>query len=194
MRTREDLTVRALALPFSATQVAGLPHDRSIADRDDVLLHAFIYARHVMLGGDRALPRALDLVVRDPHRRFSPERTTVATRRVDARTISRVVMGADGVVRATGAAAHTSLAHALHGHLPAYVDVPRVEHTFDTAENRFALEFLGQIRGIIDRVDGFARSKAKPGVFWTRVSATARRCGACSVRSSAMTCGTTSAA
>jgi len=167
----EDLTARALALPFSATQVAGLPHDRSIADRDDVLLHAFIYARHVMVGGDRALPRALDLVVRDPHRRFSPERTTVdliATCRVDARTISRVVMGADGVVRAAGAAAHTSLAHALHGHLPAYVDVPRVEHTFDTAENRFALEFLGQIRGIIDRVDRLARSKAKPGVFWTR--------------------------
>ena len=167
----EDLTARALALPFSATQVAGLPHDRSLADRDDVLLHAFIYARHVMLGGDRALPRALDLVVRDPHRRFSPERTTVdlvAARRVDARTISRIVMGADGVVRAVGAAAHTSVAHALHGHLPAYIDVPRVEHTFDTAENRFALEFLGQIRGIIDRVNRLARSKAKPGVFWTR--------------------------
>jgi hypothetical protein len=43
----EDLTRRVLALPFSATQAAGLPHDRSIADHDDVLLHAFVYARHV---------------------------------------------------------------------------------------------------------------------------------------------------
>lgn len=77
-------------------------------------------------------------------------------------------MGADSVMRATGAAAHTSLAHALHGHLPAYVDVPRVERTFDTAENRFALEFLGRIRRIVDRVGHLARSKAKPGVFWTR--------------------------
>lgn len=167
----DALTARALALPFSATQVAGLPHDRSIADRDDVLLHAFIYARRVMLGGDRQLPRALELVVRDPHRRFSPERTTVdlaAAHRVDARTLSRVAVGADGVVRSSGGAAHTALAHALQGHLPAYVDVPRIEHTFDTAENRFVLEFLGQLRGIIDRVDRLARSKAKPGTFWIR--------------------------
>ncbi len=168
----DDLTDRALALPFSATQVAGLPHDRSIADRDDVLLHAFIYARHILLATDRALPRALELVVRDPHRRFSPERASVdlvSARRVDARTIARVAMGADGVVRATGQAAQSALAYALRGHLPVYVDVPRVENTFDTAENRFVLEFLGQLRGIIDRVERLARSKAKPASFWTRV-------------------------
>lgn len=170
----DDLTDRALALPFSATQAAGLPHDRSIADRDDILLHAFIYARHILLATNRALPRALELVVRDPHRRFSPERARVdlvAARHVDARTISRVAMGADGVVRATGHAAHSALAHALRGHLPAYVDVPRVENTFDTVENRFVLEFLGQVRGIIDRVERLARSRAKPISFWTRAVA-----------------------
>ncbi len=170
----DDLTNRALALPFSATQAAGLPHDRSIADRDDVLLHAFIYARHILLASDRALPRALELVVRDPHRRFSPERANldlVAARRVDARTIARIAMGADGVVRATGHAAQSELAHALRGHLPAYVNVPRVENTFDTAENRFVLEFLGQVRGITDRVERLARSKAKPASFWTRAVA-----------------------
>lgn len=170
----DDLTNRALALPYSATQVAGLPHDRSIADRDDVLLHAFIYARHILLGADRALPRALELVVRDPHRRFSAERARVdliAARRVDARTIARVAMGSDGVVRATGHAARSGLAHALRGHLPAYVDVPRVENTFDTAENRFVLEFLNQLRGIVDRVERIARSKAKPASFWTRAVA-----------------------
>lgn len=170
----DDLTDRALALPFSATQAAGLPHDRSIADRDDVLLHAFIYARHILLAANRALPRALELVVRDPHRRFTSERASVdlvAARRVDARTIARVAIGADGVVRATGHAAHSALAHALRGHLPAYVDVPRVENTFDTVENRFVSEFLGQLRGIIDRVERLARSKAKPGSFWTRAVA-----------------------
>ncbi|MBA3396025.1 MAG: DUF2357 domain-containing protein [Deltaproteobacteria bacterium] len=170
----DDLTNRALALPFSATQAAGLPHDRSIADRDDVLLHAFVYARYILLAANRVLPRALELVVRDPHRRFSPERASVelvTARRVDARTIERVVMGADGVVRATGHAAHSALAHALRGHLPAYVDVPRVENTFDTVENRFVLEFLGQLRGIIDRVERLARSKAKPASFWTRAVA-----------------------
>jgi len=167
----DDLTERALALPYAATQAAGLPHDRSIADRDDVLLHAFIYARQVLLGRDRAVPRALELVVRDPHRRFHSERASVeliAARRVDARTIARVVMGADGVVRATGHAARSGLAHALRGHLPAHADVPRVVDTFDTAENRFVLEFLAQLRGIIDRVERLARSKAKPASFWTR--------------------------
>jgi len=167
----DDLTERALALPYSATQAAGLPHDRSIADRDDVLLHAFIYARHILLGPDRPLPRALELVVRDPHRRFNAERASVdliAARRVDGRTIARVAMGADGVVRATGHAAHSGLARALRGHLPAFVDVPRVENTFDTAENRFVLEFLKQLRGIVDRVDRIARAKTKPASFWTR--------------------------
>jgi uncharacterized protein len=168
----EDLTRRVLALPFSATQAAGLPHDRSIADRDDVLLHAFIYARHILLAaqGDQALPRALELVVRDPHRLFSAERASVdlvAARRVDARTIARVAMGADGVVRATGSATQTALARPLRGYLPAYVDVPRVEHTFDTAENRFVLEFIRQLRAIIERVEHQARSKAKLSNFWT---------------------------
>jgi uncharacterized protein len=168
----EDLTRRVLALPFSATQAAGLPHDRSIADRDDVLLHAFIYARHILLAaqGDQSLPRALERVVRDPHRLFSAERASInldATRRVDARTIARMAMGADDVVRATGAAAQTALARALRGHLPAYVDVPRVEHTFDTAENRFVLELIRQLRAIVDRVEQLARSKAKPLNFWT---------------------------
>jgi uncharacterized protein len=167
----DDLTNRVLALPFSATQAAGLPHDRSIADRDDVLLHAFLYARHILLAADRSLPRALELVVRDPHRLFSAERAKVdliAARRVDARTIARVAMGADGVMRATGAPAQSSLAHVLRGHLPACVDVPRVENTFDTAENRFVLEFLRQLRSIIDRVERLARSKAKPTIFWIR--------------------------
>jgi uncharacterized protein len=167
----DDLTERALALPFSATQAAGVPHDRSIADRGDILLHAFLYARHLLLDADRALPRALDLVVRDPHRRFRPERASVdlgSARRVDARTLARVAMGADGVACATGDAAQSALARALRGHLPAHVDVPRVEDTFDTAENRFVLEFLGQLRGIIDRVERRARAKAKPASFWTR--------------------------
>ncbi len=167
----DDLTARALALPYSATQAAGLPHDRSIADRDDVLLHAFIYARHILLGEEPALPRALELVIRDPHRRFSAERARVnlsAAHRVDGLTLARIANAADGVVRATGPAGHSRLAHALNGHLPLYVDVPRVQNTFDTAENRFVLEFLAQLRGIVDRVECIARSKAKPGSFWTR--------------------------
>lgn len=168
-----DLTDRALALPFSALEAAGLPHDRSIADRDDVLLHAFIYARHILLAADRPLPRAFEAIFRDPHRRFGTERSTASltsARRIDARTIARIVTGADGVVRATGSVAQTALVRALDGHLPAFVDVPRVESSFDTAENRFVLELLLQLRGIIDRVERVARSRAKSTPFWTRTA------------------------
>lgn len=168
----EELTQRALALPFSATQAAGLPHDRSIADRDDVLLHAFIYARQILIGSNRGLANALDVVVRDPHRRFTPERVSVqlaAARRIDARTIAGIASGTGGVVRASGSAAQSKLSQALAGYLPMSVDVPKLENTFDTAENRFVLEFLRQLRGIIDRVERRARSKNKSAAFWTRV-------------------------
>jgi predicted component of viral defense system (DUF524 family) len=168
----EDITRKILALPFSAAQATGIPHDRSIADRDDVLLHAFVYARHILLAaqGDQSLAHALALVVRDPHRLFRAERAVtslVAARRVDARTVARIVAGADGVGTATGHAARTALATALHGHLPTHVDVPRVEHTFDTAENRFVLEFIKQLRALIDHVESLARSEANPSMFWS---------------------------
>ena len=165
----EDLTRKVLALPFSATQAGAIPHDRSIAERDDVLLHAFVYARHILLAarGDQSVARALDMVLRDPHRLFTSERASVslfAARRVDSRTIARVASGADGVVTATGFASRTALARALEGKLPGYVDVPRVEHTFDTAENRFVLEFMKQLRALVERVERLARSKTT--AFW----------------------------
>lgn len=167
----EDLTRKILALPFSAAQMAGLPHDRSIADRDDVLLHAFVYARHILLAatGNQGLVRSLESVVRDPHRQFSAERARVglaAACRVDARTIARIAAGSGGVVRASVPMASNALALALHGHLPEYVDVPKVEHTHDTAENRFVLEFIKQILSLIEHVEKIARAKAKPSSFW----------------------------
>jgi hypothetical protein len=133
------------ALAFSAAQAAGIPHDRSIADRDDVLLHAFIYARHIVLAarGDQSLARA---------------------RAGRARPAPAVQRGARGGEPGRGAPrgladdrAHRSMAIS-----PARVDVPKVEHTFDTAENRFVPEFIKPVRALIDRTERLARSKAKP--------------------------------
>jgi uncharacterized protein len=167
----EDLTRKLLALPFSATQAAGIPHDRSIAERDDVLLHAFVYARHILLAarGDRSLARALQLVQRDPHRLFTSERATVSlavARRIDTRTLARIASGADGVVEA-GFAKQTALARHLGGVLPASIDVPRVEHTLDTAENRFVLELIKQLRALMDGVDRIARTRTS--AYWRSV-------------------------
>ena len=175
-----DLARRVLALPFSSTQAAGIPHDRSIADRDDVLLHAFLYARQVVIGheGRGALIRALELVVRDPHRRFEAERTRIGlahARHVDARTVARIAMGADGVERAPASLEGMALARALRGHVPVAVDVRQVEHSLDTAENRFVLEVLRQVRAIVERVEVIARERAVRAPFWGR---TLRDCDA----------------
>lgn len=171
-----DLTQQLRALPFSAAQVAGIPHDRSLANRNEVLLHAFLYARHVLLTakGQHSLVRALEVVVRDPHRRFTSDRAQVGlafAQRVDPRTLSRIATGADGLVRAPGPLANTDLARALGGFIPESVDVPNVSQTYDTAENRFALEFLKQIRAIVQRVELLATSKKKAVGFWANTLA-----------------------
>lgn len=171
-----DLTQQLGALPFSAAQVAGIPHDRSLADRDEVLLHAFLYARHVLLTakGQHSLVRAFEAVVRDPHRRFSSDRATVSlaiAQRIDTRTLARIAAGAGGLVRAPYHLAHVELAQVLDGHVPASVDVPNVSHTYDTAENRFVLEFLKQLRAIIQRVEGLATWKTKRPGFWANTLA-----------------------
>lgn len=172
----DDLTRTLAALPFSATQAAGIPHDRSIADRDEVLLHAFIYLRHVLLDlkGEQSLVHALDAVVRDPHRRFGSERANVGLHvasRIDTRTITRIVEGRGVRVRAPEYLAQGALAIALGGHIPERVDIPQVTSTYDTAENRFALEFLKQSRAIIERVERLALRKAKPSAYWLKTLA-----------------------
>jgi predicted component of viral defense system (DUF524 family) len=166
----EDLTRVALGLPFSATQGASLPHDHALADRDDVLLHAFLYARHIVLTQCRpdALGPALEAIIRDPHRQFLAERERIGlarARRVDARTVQRIAVGAEPLVKAGGAARHSHLARVLDGRLPATVDAPRVEHSIDTAENRFVFSFLKQVLALIDRVETLAGSKPKSS-FW----------------------------
>lgn len=166
----EDLTRVALGLPFSATQGASLPHDQALADRDDVLLHAFLYARHIVLTQYRpdALGPALEAIVRDPHRQFLAERERLGlayARRVDTRTVQRIAVGAEPLLRAVGAARQSHLARVLGGRLPATVDAPRVEHSTDTAENRFVFSFLKQVLAIIDRVETLASGKPTSS-FW----------------------------
>lgn len=170
-----DLTQQLGSLPFSAAQSAGIPHDRSLADRDEVLLHAFLYARYVLLAakGQHSLVRAMEAVVRDPHRRFSSDRATVSlavAQRIDTRTLSRIASGVS-LVRAPASLAGGDLARALGGFVPEFVDVPNVSHTYDTAENRFVLEFLKQLRAIIQRVEGLASWKTKHPGFWVNTLA-----------------------
>jgi hypothetical protein len=163
-----ELTDVAVNLPFSSGDAAALPYDRSVAVHEDVLYHAFVYLRHVLLGSagreDRVLP-ALQLVLRDPHRRFLRTERVVpvgAARQLSGRALERMVAGRGGLHRVgAGAAAALPLARALQGHLPERVEEASVVSTVDTPENRFAKAFLALCTGTIagmERAVGQARN------------------------------------
>lgn len=168
-----ELTEVALALPYAADQNAGLPHDRSLVAGNAILLHAFLYARQIVLSPkrDAALSSSMAAIFGDPHRRFLVERDRVGladVRGVDGRSLARLAAGAEPMVRAIGAMRVVPLAKALRGHLPTEVDVPHTFHSVDTAENRFVRAFLVQLSEIVARVDALARARGA-GPFWARV-------------------------
>ncbi len=151
-----DITRVAAALPFAGAAGGALPYDRSLAARDDVLYHAFVYLRHILLGDGapetRLLP-ALDLILREPHRRW--RRTTAAVpveeaRWVDPAGLERLVQGREPLL-AVGSL-NMPLARALGGQVPRRVEELRVQSTVDTPENRFVKAFLDQADGVVQRM------------------------------------------
>lgn len=162
-----DVTRVAAALPFTAGAGGALPYDRSLAAREDVLYHAFVYLRHILLGDGapetRLLP-ALDVILREPHRVW--RRTTAAVpveaaRWVDPAGLERLLQGREPLL-AVGAL-DMPLARALGGHLPRRVDELRVRSTVDTPENRFVKAFLDQAEGVVERMRRAANGPAEDG-------------------------------
>ncbi len=171
-----ELTEIALALPYAADQGAGHPHDRTLVANNAILLHAFLYARQLLLTGDRqlSLASAMAAVTGDPYRRLVTERRdTELTRvqQVDARTVERLVAGAARLERARGVVAELALAKQLRGHLPTHVDTPRIFNSLDTAENRFVLAFLEQLSEVTASAETLASEKRASSPFWARVKA-----------------------
>lgn len=162
-----DLMAVASGLPYAAGAVTALPYDRSVAAREDVLYHAFVYLRHILLGAaaseDQVVP-ALNLILKEPHRHFEQSRRTVPLElasRVDAAGLVKLAGGGGHPVRVSSAqSARLPLARALRGHIPTEVDERQVRSTYDTPENRFIKAFLGQALGVIEgmrRVVGRAK-------------------------------------
>lgn len=158
-RMLDELTAIAAGLPFAASETAGLPYDRSVADQPDVLYHLFVYLRHILSDApppERRLLPALRLILREPHQRFAQTRRVVPTelaRGLDPAGFVALASGAGGFVRAgSGPASHLPLARALRGHLPERVDEPHAAITRDTPENRFVKAFLDQATGIVARM------------------------------------------
>ena len=169
-----ELTEVALALPYAADQSAGLPHDRSLVAGNAILMHAFLYARQIVLCPERdaALSTSMAAIFGDPHRRFIVKRDRVGladVRCVDGRSLAQLAAGAGPMIRAVGATRGIALAKTLRGYLPTHVDVPHTFHSVDTAENRFVRAFLAQLGEIVERVDAMVRARIGGSPFWARV-------------------------
>lgn len=170
-----DITERMSALPFTASDTAGLPYDRQISRHSDVLYQAFVYLRHIL---SDVAPRhvrlrpALESILREPHSRLSSTRHETPlprAARVDPRFITQLAAGAIPLMRAPAAMAALPLAVALRGHIPPDVQELRVRRDVDTAENRFIKNFLDLATTVISRVETLAESKTSSERHWTQV-------------------------
>ncbi|MDE2662054.1 MAG: DUF2357 domain-containing protein [Gemmatimonadota bacterium] len=155
-----DLTRLATSLPFAAGDPGSSPYTSGPPPPDEVLYHAFVYLRHILLSeraeSDERLIPALELIQRAPHRRWRTERREVridALTRVDSRTLLDLVTRTGAEIHApTLSPAAAQLAERLGGRLPEEVSERRIRPTIDTPENRFVKGFIGQAQGVIGRV------------------------------------------
>lgn len=148
-RMLEELTAIAAALPFSSHGPSALPYDRSVPLARDLLYHAMVYLRHVVLEvrGDTNLATAYEIVLADPHQRLVRDERPVApemARSVGPRALERLVAGGVRLNRAPQWC-RAPVAVALRGHLPERVFEEVASRFVDTAENRFAKAFLDQV-------------------------------------------------
>jgi len=152
-----EISERLAALPFAAGTRGHVPYDRSLADDNQILLHTFIYLRHICSLGaapdEQVLP-ALRVVTRAPHRRL--ERThrwtdIGAARRIGPRGLVRMLAPQAGLQRVATPTSNELVA-AFHGNLPQRVEETQTKFNVDVPENRFVKLFLDQMLGIVERV------------------------------------------
>lgn len=173
-RMLAELTDIAAGLPFAAGDTAALPYDRSVAARQDVLYHMFVYLRYVLSEAcppDERLLSALRLIAQQPHERIERDRRMVRfeeARHVDARSLESVLTGRGEVMAVgDGVRARIPLAGTLRGHLPQRIDESSVRIVRDTPENRFVKAFVGSAAGIAAQMAAATRRR-RPQTAFTR--------------------------
>ncbi len=182
-RMLADLVKVASNLPFSAGDQPALGLALAKTSSHRVQYQAFVYLRHVLSTHasreDRLLP-SLEMVILDPHRRWSREVRHVpleAMTRVDAESVAALATAP--LVRLSAGEprrgrALAGLAGKLKGHLPTAVLETRVRSDVDTPENRFVRRFLDEclmIAGAAERV-----GTERGGAFGERLASDARNC------------------
>jgi len=173
-RMLEDITRITASLPFTAGETAGLPYDRSLARREDVLYHAFVYLRHAVTGkasGHPLLP-ALHTILSDPHRRLVRHERRVPLALAGHVEPSSALRAVTRCLDHAPADHSSPLATLLRGKLPRQIDESVTHPTFDVPENRFVKSFLDLSVGIVEEVRRRATEKG-PASFAGRV---ARQC------------------
>lgn len=170
-----DITETMAALPFSAADTAKLPYDRQLSRHRDVLYQAFVYLRHIL---SEDAPRhvrlrpALEAIVREPHFRLAATRRRVPLGQaadLDMAFVAKLAAGAEPVVSAPAHMRNLPIARALGWRLPIEVEERRPERIVDTAENRFAKNFLQVATAIIEQVETIATAGIDKKRFWRRV-------------------------
>ncbi len=156
-RMLSDIVRVASALPFAEGAPSPLPYDRSLAVRDDVLYHAFVYLRYILstrAPREERLAPALAAILHEPHRQFEKTSRSVALEMACGAEMGSVPeMLAGGVFLANAAMAHVPLTRQLQGHLPRKVVERSVVLDFDTPENRFVLVFLDMALSVVRAVE-----------------------------------------
>jgi uncharacterized protein len=158
-----DLMLVASGLPFSASASGTLPYDRTAAEIDQVLYHAFVYLRYILSDraelDERLLP-PLKLIVQEPHRVLQRTRERLPLERayrMSTAGLTRLATGQEELVKVRhGPYSSSRLARALKDHLPPSVEHVRIDPTCDTPENRFVKTFLDQALAIVRRVHDLA--------------------------------------
>ena len=155
-RMLRELSEIASALPFSSSQRSALPYDRNVPVAREILYHAFVYLRHVVLEaqGDANLATAYRVVLADPHQRLGRTQRIIdpaLARSVGPRALEEVIAGRHHLYRAP-AGCTAPLALALRGHLPETITEDVTRREVDTPENRFAKALLGQALWIVEEI------------------------------------------
>lgn len=161
-----DISTRAAALPFHAGTSSASPYARTELHSPDVLYHAFVWLRYVLLEDPEAqLIGALRQIIRDPHRRMAREERTIhadRARSLSLKSLEEISLGAKPLQRVCPGMG------LFGGDLfPIEVSEITTHPTFDTAENRFVKAFLAACGAIIDAI---RRIDTNPTLF-SRVNA-----------------------
>lgn len=144
-----DIAEHAAALPFEAGAASALPYARTEVDAPDVLYHAFVWLRHVVVEDPEApLVGALRAIQRVPHRRMVREDRVVPIERalrLSDRTVDEVLQGRWPLQR-------VSRGLVLGGGdlLPLEVADSVARSCVDTAENRFVKAFVEGCGHVVD--------------------------------------------